>query len=432
MQKRTTLRTMEETLRYAQQSVEDNEPVNGIKGASVLALLPNFDIINNFIPDYMHGICLGAFKQLINMWLTDSGTEFHISSGQMTEIDDFINSVHPSSEVKRGLRGLAVRGNWKASEWRIFGLIYGPIVLVNYLPKTYYTHFLLLAYAVNVLLSHNATITQLQKAELAIIKFQVRFTQLYGIEHSSYNMHILQHYVKAAINWGLPWASSAFLYEDVNGQLLQLFHGTRGAGAHLFRYYLTQQMLACGTTSLFGDNHGESLKLLYGLLGKKDLSRTGIQVFENVTVLGNPVVDILTVPENVAFENKFGYRLNGDVKKYSRCIVNNHIYTTEKYARKFKRDNSVLCSGDQFGVICSIAVHGDTDNLVFFCRTLRVVPRTMAYHDSDINVDILKFLNEVEMNETIFATSFTDDLHKCCLIKCGDKQYTIVVPLFED
>ncbi|KAK4045314.1 hypothetical protein OUZ56_032852 [Daphnia magna] len=40
------------------------------------------------------------------------------------------------------------------------------------------------------------------------------FPLSFPIHHVSYNVHILLHVTEGAKNWGAPWASSAFLYED--------------------------------------------------------------------------------------------------------------------------------------------------------------------------------------------------------------------------
>lgn len=43
--------------------------VKGVKGASVFMLFKEFNLVEGFVPDWMHGICLGLIKNLLAFWL---------------------------------------------------------------------------------------------------------------------------------------------------------------------------------------------------------------------------------------------------------------------------------------------------------------------------------------------------------------------------
>jgi len=43
--------------------------VKGVKGASIFMLFKNFNLVDGFVPDWMHGVCLGVVKNLIALWL---------------------------------------------------------------------------------------------------------------------------------------------------------------------------------------------------------------------------------------------------------------------------------------------------------------------------------------------------------------------------
>ncbi len=68
--------------------------------------------------------------------------------------------------------------------------------------------------AMRLLLQKTVSVSQIETAHLMIYKFVALIPKLYGVEHVSYNVHILLHVAEGAKNWGAPWASSAFLYED--------------------------------------------------------------------------------------------------------------------------------------------------------------------------------------------------------------------------
>ena len=43
----------------------------------------------------------------------------------------------------------------------------------------------------------------------------------------SFNVHILLHLTESIRNWGPLWCFSAYTFENYNGCLLKLFHGTQ-------------------------------------------------------------------------------------------------------------------------------------------------------------------------------------------------------------
>lgn len=49
--------------------------VNGIKGASVFLLFKPFDLVKGFVVDWMHSVCLGVSKSLMNLWLNTENRE---------------------------------------------------------------------------------------------------------------------------------------------------------------------------------------------------------------------------------------------------------------------------------------------------------------------------------------------------------------------
>ncbi len=60
-------RTHQDTLREAREAVRLSTSINGVKGPSVLHLIPGFDIIFGMIPDSMHCLLLGVVLQFLKM-----------------------------------------------------------------------------------------------------------------------------------------------------------------------------------------------------------------------------------------------------------------------------------------------------------------------------------------------------------------------------
>ena len=109
----------------------------GVKGPSPLILLPSFDIIKGFIPDYMHSVCLGVVRQFVNLWFDSrySDSAFHLPPAKLLDIDRNLSNIQPPNEVGRTPRALSDRKFWKASEWRAFLLLFSPSHLKKHISK---------------------------------------------------------------------------------------------------------------------------------------------------------------------------------------------------------------------------------------------------------------------------------------------------------
>ena len=87
------------------------------------------DVINLFPLDYMHLVCLGAVRRILNYLKKGPGRK--ISANQINEISSLLLSLngHMPSEFSRKPRSLIDLDRWKATEFRQFLLYTGPIVL---------------------------------------------------------------------------------------------------------------------------------------------------------------------------------------------------------------------------------------------------------------------------------------------------------------
>lgn len=72
------LRHMAETVQLAELVMENG---NG-QGPRPLILLPSFDIIKDFIPDYMYRFCIEVVCKLVNLWFHPlyANKNFHFNS----------------------------------------------------------------------------------------------------------------------------------------------------------------------------------------------------------------------------------------------------------------------------------------------------------------------------------------------------------------
>ena len=66
--KSMVLKSTDSVTALAAEAAETKHPCKGVKGPSLLSLLPQFDIVRGMVPDYMHCICLGIVKQMATLW----------------------------------------------------------------------------------------------------------------------------------------------------------------------------------------------------------------------------------------------------------------------------------------------------------------------------------------------------------------------------
>ncbi|KAK3744830.1 hypothetical protein QZH41_008812 [Actinostola sp. cb2023] len=212
-----------------QESGMSKYSVKGLLGLSWAFSLPLFDIVKGTAVDYMHCICEGVIEQHFNKWFgvgDNSIFPCHIGK-QLQEIDVEILQVKPTSEITRKPRKMSDWHDWKASEKRAFLLYYSVPLLMGRLPEEYLNHYNLLVGAIFRLLKSSITPVNLQQASLYLKLYCAQASGLYGERFQTYNFHQLLHLADNVQQLGPLWAHSCFPFEDYNGDLKDLFHGSQ-------------------------------------------------------------------------------------------------------------------------------------------------------------------------------------------------------------
>lgn len=182
-------------------------------------------MIKCFPTDYMQNICLGIVTKLLFTWLGGplqvrlSHIKRNIISERLLSLKKFI-----PVEFNRKPRSLEELQNWKATEFRFFLLYSGLIVLKNVLNRAIYKNFLLLHFAVSVLLSNkhikNVSLSTVRKILNVFINHCKNC--LYGLEFIVYNVHLLSHICDDVEVYGTLDEFSAFPFENFLRHLKQL------------------------------------------------------------------------------------------------------------------------------------------------------------------------------------------------------------------
>jgi len=300
-----------QSLQFAAHADECGSPVFGVKGVTPLYQIPDFNIVTGFNPEYMHSVLLGVVRQLVNLWF-DPGSRGKSYSlrAHFATVDGIILGIKPPSEIKRLPRSLNLRSYWKASEWKAFLLSYSIVCLKPVMPNALYRHWLLLVYSVYMLLSKEISDSDLLTCDLALHSFVSMIPELYGEEHVSFNIHLLTHIVDSVRCWGPLWASSAFVFEDANRQLLRWVHGANAVSRQIFRSYVVSKHLQPLAARYVEQYDNASVCQLLSRYSHKQVQCENVTRFaDGVVGLGIHRTCSLTSHETLAVESLLGNRM---------------------------------------------------------------------------------------------------------------------------
>lgn len=206
-------------------------------GMSPLLQLLGIDMVTSFPIDYMHAVCLGVMKKLLNSWVGGS-LSVRLSANSVRAISKRLESLKSfiPSEFNRKPRGLNELARWKATEFRMFVVYLGPTVIKDIVDLGVYEHFLLFHCGIVILLS-NKHITNIG-TELAgeLLNVFVKHSKLiYGLEFLVYNVHSLSHLYKDVDVYGSLDNFSAFPFENYLGELKRLIRSPKKPLQQVFR-----------------------------------------------------------------------------------------------------------------------------------------------------------------------------------------------------
>lgn len=117
-------------------------------------------------------------------------------------------------DFSRKPRGLNEVARWKATEFRLFLLYTGPVVLKGILSNDCFLHFICLHVAFRILLSSNSSKKLVDFSEKILLYFVEKFEELYGAQFVSHNVHGLIHVVDDYRKFGSLDNCSCFPFEN--------------------------------------------------------------------------------------------------------------------------------------------------------------------------------------------------------------------------
>ena len=429
-QNELSIRTSENTQRFAPTASADN-PVMGVKGPTVFSqLMP--DLILGMGLDRMHGVEGGVVKKVLNLLFN---VEYRAQPFSLYAFIDVINSrltsIKPPKFVHRMPRSITELIHWKASELKMWFFYYSIPVLQGILREDYFRHYLLLVIGIALLSSDVITPQMLQISRDFLNTYVKQFQTLYGLRFCSINIHQILHYPDIVERLGPLWVYTCFEYEDLNGQLLRLVHGTN----HIDTQIVNSQNQFIAMIKLMETLPNGELKSF--CQKKKHQVKINEQILEHCYSVG---VYKLTIQMSELIQRamqNIQILRNFRVWTFSRLLKNGTLYVANTY-----KDNLQTCSSVaeyvhnhefKLGAIhCFVKVHNcdceiqncECEKLYFailqnemICRNVFETQGNFFYHNS------LSFLQQCEIVENVIAIPITTLISVCIYMNVDNSVY---------
>ncbi|OXA39242.1 hypothetical protein Fcan01_25989 [Folsomia candida] len=188
-------------------SVEDDDDHH--RGKTILVNL-NVGLVSKVPYEYMHLICLGVTRKLLNLWTSGPPNYLKFSGSLINDISAALlkQQKFVPCDFNRKPRALDELPRWKATEYRFFILYVGPVILENKIPEPYYQHFLALHVAVQIFSSDDLIKKYGDYADKRMQYFVQNFSVLYGKENLSYNCILFGKLLGESEEFDKGWKSS--------------------------------------------------------------------------------------------------------------------------------------------------------------------------------------------------------------------------------
>lgn len=160
----------------------------------ILNIFPRINIISCFVLDFMHLICIGIMKKMLEFW-TKGKLNYRLGRRFRIELERRMESLKSQvpCEFQRKPRSTSSIAKWKATELRFFVLYCGPIVMKGLLNDDLYRHFLLLFSACRILCSEALCLLYNAEAKRYLRSFFIALKDFYGPQSQTLNTHHLIH-----------------------------------------------------------------------------------------------------------------------------------------------------------------------------------------------------------------------------------------------
>ena len=410
--------------------------VNGIKGPSFLMAVKSYSFVKGTVIDYMHGVILGVSKVLINLWFSSSNLSESFSLYSKTDIvDSRLLSIKVTYNISRVPRAIGAHFKyWKASELRSWLLYYSLPILVDLMDTSFYYHFSCFVEAIHLLSGSSISSEDLEKSYKTLTYFVLMFEPLYGIRYCGLNLHSLLHLPDMVRDVGPLWSINCFGFEDANGQILKLFHGTQNVDVQIMSAVNTLHLLPQMIKELPANSN--ALTFINKMQNRKHRSPCSIFPNSEIQSVGKGYTKVLSSSLFSAVIRCLGEPPQ-ELVFYNRLLIRNNMFHSSSYSRVAKRNSytvKYLFNGEvRFGCVIFYAenqVHCTCELincscqrtfLAFIKRMESGTPRLTQFnelHNISVKVNI-GHIHEVNITGFIDVINVKDILQLCLDVYFG-------------
>lgn len=355
------LRSSNSVVDLAAETLRTKQPCLGVKGPSLLSLLPQFDVVRGMVPDYMHCICLGVVRQVANLWFDSKNHDEQFYIGRSAAVVDArLMAIKPPSSLSRTPRSISHMKFWKAHEWLAWLLYYSLPVIKDIVQSSYYNHWAILVDCVSILLSTNISLSQLVYCERSFRCFVIDFESLYGKQNLSFNVHQTLHLVQSVKDWGPLWSHSAFMFEAFNAVLLKMIKGTQGVPRQILNTFCLTRAIPLNISTALPKCSPAEQDFIKTLITHKRRLASACSVADQVTLLGLPKHRRLSRIHFVALHSVTNtVTQNEIVTYYDRAVIRGEIVHSRDYSKDLKRNSYTVKLNDEryFQVVTFLVIY---------------------------------------------------------------------------
>lgn len=168
------------------------------------------------------------------------------------------------------------------------------------------------------------------------------FDALYGERHMAMNVHNLLHINASVCNHGPLWAHSAFEFEDANGELTALFHGTQNIDMQIASSMSAVKVTPELARQLEKDSPSYNLyrRMKFGKEQKSTKLENGVHLlgaFSDIKLaqhVENAIID-------VSGEESLGW-----CQIFKRAKINGEVFHSKSHGRVFRRNSHTVTYED--------------------------------------------------------------------------------------
>ncbi|KAE8751753.1 hypothetical protein FOCC_FOCC001602 [Frankliniella occidentalis] len=337
------LRTMEKYENQVKFAVDNKVIINtdsqnrpeccGVKGPTLLSYMVP-EMFSSSAVDTMHCVYLGVMRQLLHLFCDrDHRDEPYSIYSKIKILNSKLKSIRVPHFVERIPQLIDKLVYWKASELRTFLFYLCLCVLNGVLDAKYFDHLMLFVQGVALLNSSSVSDFDLVRARLLLDKFVKDFQSLFGLRNMSHNVHKCLHLPLVVENLAPLHLVNCFKYEDMNGRIARLAHGSRHAGLQI---YSNLSMVTQLPLLIHSMKSGPAKEYCVKLSNKWMRLKLSEKISNSVYSVGchSPIMDNTSyVKEDLA---KNGFLLESNdvtVTLFHRLLKNKLLYVSSSYKR---------------------------------------------------------------------------------------------------